>query len=288
MEKGNFKYLGWIRKSIKENRESALKNAPLEVEWGHHDSSLDHLSIPFFDVLPEKYKKELVKKNISENVKTYEVGDVFKKYITDTLSESKKENPQKKFYGIEFGGPGSRFFEDFEGFFEKSAGICLADIRGKEQKQIDESNKHYVIAGDFMDPFNSRPYIDILHKIKKEKVDLIISRMQGGLKEINRNPVVLHNIFNKWYKMLEENGLMFVQFDYLENHNAWLGDKKLSELKSSVSSELEKRIKAWAEAIKKKYPEIDITVANGVFRLQKNSGSPKELEDVRSEIKLED
>jgi hypothetical protein len=44
-----------------------------------------------------------------------------------------------------------------------------------------------------------------------QKIDLIIERMMLGLDYLPPNPFVIFSIFQKWYEMLNEEGLMLVE-----------------------------------------------------------------------------
>lgn len=255
--------------AIEERNKAIAKNRSLitndgyiikkEGEWGWYDSSINDFAETFLDSLPEEYKKN--KNKLS--------GKIFKNYIEETLLKSKEES--KHLTGIEFGGPGSNFFSGFTvNFFSNSVGVCLKDNRDEYLKKQDARSNHSVITEDILDPQKNNSLIKkILYSLGANKTDLIISRMQGPLGELKMNPDILDRIFRNWYNILNENGLMFIQFEY-----------SMATHKSPSSNEI--LIRKWAAAIENIYPQIDIQLENnftrdGIFRLHKGVGAPEKL-----------
>jgi len=186
--------------------------------------------------------------------------------------ESSLDGKRGKALGIEFGGIGSNLFRGFsKGFFKETFGITLADHRKKWQAKLDEYKNskhkldHNAIEGDILcdDLYNN-----LEEKLNGQKVDLIIERMFLGLEFMPAEPYKLSKILEKWYEMLNEGGIMFVQPPVVFNN---LLDK-------------------WAEMLHEKYSStIEFQHEKGIhdaagedegysaFRLRKLTGAPKEL-----------
>jgi hypothetical protein len=143
--------------------------------------------------------------------KTIEEYDSLQEYIENILKEKKGEA-----VGIEFGGLGINLFKSFTpGFFKQSIGVSLSDYRtedgslaGASCKEYKDSRKHDIIIGNIFDK-------DIYEKINKiienKKVDFIIERMYGGLDNVPENYLIVMAILQKWYEMLNQGGVMFVE-----------------------------------------------------------------------------
>ncbi|MDP2788958.1 MAG: hypothetical protein Q8O46_02815 [bacterium] len=132
-------------------------------------------------------------------------------------------------------------------------------MRPKDIKKLDTTNNHFVITGDILDAKrSSETLIRVAQTLGIEKTDLILSRMAGALNEIKKNGSVLDRIIRNWYRMLNENGLMFIQYDY------------------TILDPLV--VERWATTIKERFPKkIDIQISEGVLRLHKKQGAPDEL-----------
>lgn len=267
---------GEIRKDIKNNKEVNEENEQLEWIWDYYDSSLLLMGSSFSKVLPEEYVGYLNKKIYT---KIEEFGEAFKKYIEDTLSKNKN----KERTAIEFGGPGSQLFAGFTpGFFEKTVGVCLDDIRFINEKEDDKLIDHSVIVGDVTDINNKNLFNEINDKLGTSKVDLIISRLQGPLRELKRNPAFLDRIIRKWYSMLDKNGILFAQFEYLSEHNPNMEDKYNAEITPPPKKESEKYVEEWVLSIHNKLPnQIEIQLGRGVIRITKKEGAPEELPSIK-------
>ena len=82
---------------------------------------------------------------------------------------------------------------------------------------------------------------------------------------------------------------MFLQFDYLKEHDPWFRIKNGRSNNFVVSSNEEpsldeKIIKNWADNISKRFPSLEICVANGVLRLHKLDNAPEELLNFNKEL----
>jgi hypothetical protein len=186
----------------------------------------------------------------------------FKHYIEETLSKDKGEG--KDLTAIEFGGPGSNLFRGFtQGFFSKTAGVCLRDMRESAEKEVDAENNHIVIPGDILDIKDKGVlFKNIREQLHVQKVNLIISRMLGPLSLIDKNLSVFDRILRNWYDLLEENGIMFIQTGLRRN------------------SEVEKEeTRKWQKSITTEFPQIKIQTEDdfSLIRLHKGVGSPEHL-----------
>jgi len=229
-----------------------------EGDWGTYDSALKDFGVVFYRVLPKDFVNPLKKKKLETEYDTPDDPEIFEEYIEQTLSKEKKQD----LTAVEFGGPGSNLFSGFrKNFFKKTAGVCLKDIRPEDQKETDKKNKHSVIVGDIMDPINKETLTKVTQTLGAKKIDLIISKMEGPLDYIYKNPAILDRIIRNWYNMLNENGLMFIQFQTLL--------KNLPDDKPLVEK--------WAKAIKDRFPEVDIQVSKEAIRLHKKAGAPESL-----------
>src|SRR3989344_3807417 len=94
------------------------------------------------------------------------------------------------------------------------------------------------------------------------KTNLIICRMKGPLNHINKDPAILDRLIRNWYKLLKENGILFVQFIFTSNLEE---DPQLLET-----------IKKWKERVMSEF-NIDIEVGKKSLRLHKKPGAPEEL-----------
>ncbi len=249
---------GEIKKAIRHNRSNTEKDIfeGQEKKWITHDASISRneknqfgttFGSTFFPCLPKEYREY--------NHQGEEDDLALKRYIENIL--------EKGGTAVEFGGPGSNLFGDFsEGFFRKTIGICLEDIREKKQKEADDKKNHSVIIGDILDPQNNQLLDTVLKTLGTKKTNLIISRMMGVLLGIKKEPAILDHMIRAWYRILDDNGLMFVQFELTDT----------DEPKPTQALVIK-----WKNAVKEKFPQIDIQLSEGVLRLHKKEGAPGEL-----------
>lgn len=250
-----------ILKALEHNRNLAEqgyfqktnRKARIEEQHWARDSTIENFGTDFYETIPDG-------KSNSSGVPDIEKGAAFERYIAEILSKEKVGD----LTAIEFGGPGSKFFGTFpENFFRRTIGVCLKDIRKDEEIDRDRGLGHYVIEGDIMEVQNEELTRKVLKVLKVEKTDLIISRMMGPLGHLDKDPAILDRIIRRWYKILDQNGLMFIQFIYLKNVDT---DPYLTDL-----------IKKWAAAVGEMFPEVDIKVGKRTLRLHKKNGAPEEL-----------
>ena len=253
-----------IKKAIEHNKKLARKDEggyeTKEKEWkerGVYDSPLEEFGDQFAIVLPEILKEEKKRDEFGflKNPKIFQI------YIEQTLSKEKKQD----LTAVEFGGPGSNLFRGFtKNFFRKTVGVCLKDIRSQSEQKDDEENNHTIVEGDILDLQDNKLLMEVTKKLGAIKIDLIISRLYGPLSSIYRHPAILDRIIRNWYSILNENGLMFIQFEPWRTIDP---NKTVTEIK----------VEKWETAIKEKYPEIDIQVDYGLLRMHKVIGAPEKL-----------
>ncbi|MBI2627634.1 hypothetical protein HYW72_01755 [Candidatus Nomurabacteria bacterium] len=262
MKEGIKVKIGEIRKALKINQNLTKETvgetggySHKEEEWPIYDSRLEGFEgfgHTFLQSLPNWTNLVDSSKNNTEKI--------LKEYIEKTLTPKGKK---QDLCAAEFGGPGSRLFRGFTPlFFRQTVGVCLKDIREEKQKEEDEGRNHSVITGNITDPINTEVLIKVIQKLGANKIDLIISRMVNPLDYINKNPAILDRIFRNWYNILNVNGLMFIQYNYI------------ADLSNTT---ITTKIENWATAIRDRFPEIDIQVTPTVIRLHKKTGAPEKL-----------
>ncbi len=190
------------REVIKEHKDDFKENSPANYTYAIQDSPLrgaDDNVVAFEDsfrnVLPEGQRD-------------------LRNYIEQALAQRKGEA-----IGLEFGGPGSKFFAGFSrGFFKKTAGIDAAGRARMDStffRGVREMIRgHMVIQGDILVP---RTYSAALGTwLGDDKPDLIVEHMVGGFELNPIHPMTVYKTFKRWYELLNKGGIMFVQVP----HNA--------------------------------------------------------------------
>ncbi len=138
----------------------------------------------------------------------------------------------------------------------------IEEILSNEIKGYDKEHGHFVIEGDVLNPEkNSSTLASVIKKLGRPRTDLIISRMEGALRNIDKHPAILDRIIRNWYRILNENGLMFIQHHY----------------GLFVKVQYINQLKRWSEFLKHKVPQIDIQLTAEALRLHKKAGAPAEL-----------
>ena len=260
--------VGEIRKALEFNSKVARGwGTRMREESWYRDASIESIGRTFLDCLPESYLHD-----------PNTMGEAFKKYIENTLSKSKEK--RNGLTAVEFGGPGSALFAGFsKGFFGKTIGVCLKDLRQDTQKEREQKNGHLIIEGNILDVINYKVYGKVATQLANGKTDLIISRMMGPLDQIEKNPAILDRVIRKWYGMLNTNGIMFIQIEFSD-----AGDEPFTYNHS---------VRRWADAIHSKCPEIEIQFDRPDMpyfvkriRLHKNPGAPEELPSAAQMFKV--
>lgn len=171
--------------------------------WLDYDSSLSNYEASFFGVMPPAERNK---------------GGL-KDYVESFLSERKG-----KANGIDLGNSGSRLFQGFSpGFFSKTVGVALVDVRHEAEIAEDAAHNHLVLAADIANP---RTPVECRKLFKGEKIDVIFERMMGGLYNLPSKPSDLGKILDLWYRLLNDKALLFAQYEpSWSNEVSLLGDR---------------------------------------------------------------
>jgi len=264
--------IGEIKRAIKTNRilakgdeniHPSIRYTKKEREWEVYDSSIEDFGQVFDEVLPNKnYEPDLYTSSApTEHFQIFrrKKGENFKNYIEETLLTTKKR--EHDLTAVEFGGPGSKLFKGFtKDLFRKTVGVCLKDIRSDDQKKEDAKINHSLIVGDITEVIDDEMFRKLHQTLGVNKIDLIISKMEGPLKKIDRYPAILDRIIRNWYNMLNENGIIFVEFAFGQPNDP-----------NRVF------IRKWVKVIEEKFPQIEIQLGIEVLRLHKKIGAPEKL-----------
>ena len=184
----------------------------------------------------------------------------FSEYIENTL----EHEPREKLAAIEFGGPGSRLFAGFTpGFFSHTIGVCLKDNREASWKKWDAPRNHTVLEADM---FERKTYQMIQKVIAEQPVGLIISRMEGAIGWLPDDPAILANLISRWYGLLRENGLLFVQYNSSTHMKAYDYGKRTA------------MVNRWIRFLQENYSDtIEVEGETSSFRIHKKKGAPEDL-----------
>jgi len=258
------KYIPELRESVGELKRMREKAGSLSHEhWPMYDEGLASFAKEFMSVTPCSEKAEYE----HDGVKIFnqeQVARLFVDYIRTTL----KSDSNHHLTALEIGGPGLKLFGEFPPhFFEKTFGVCLADTENPIDKEKNDTG-HEIITGDI---FSNDTYKKIKNAVGRNGLDFIISRMAGGLDETTHNPIIWAKIAKKWYELLADGGLMFVQYRFAT------GDKWISN--TEVAKDVrEKMMKEWVRFIQDNYGEaIEIQLGENQLRLLKKKGAPDKL-----------
>lgn len=177
--------------------ELGAKQGSQELTYAFYDSPLDaEYTTSAFNLRPEFAL-------FATDMDDRKVGYVkLKPYIEDKL-----QHKNGSAIGIEYGGPGSALFSEFD-VFERTLGVALEDLRDEETKARDAERNHTLITGDMQSP-------EVKAKVEEwlngEKADFILEGMVGGLTSIPADPYHISDEFNGWYRQLAPGGLMLVE-----------------------------------------------------------------------------
>jgi hypothetical protein len=245
-----------LRQSVEElrkMREHAERES--QEHWPIHDDDLSSFAADLVAVIPGSEQIRFDREKRSR---------LFIEYIREVL----KPEQNKHLVALELGGPGIKLFNGFpEDFFEYTLGVCLEDTKNPLESE-NQNPKHEVIRGDL---FRKNTYQKIEAATHDKGVDLIISRMFGGLEGMSRDPVLWARMGREWYRLLREGGLMLAQFR-ISSGGRWISE---TEVEKDIR---EKIMKEWVEFITKNYSDtLEIQLGEHEFRLLKKEGAPKEL-----------
>ena len=113
---------------------------------------------------------------------------------------------------------------------------------------------------------NSVLFEKIKGELGTDKIDFIISRMAGPLNSIDKNPAILDRLIRDWYEMLNENGLLLVQFYHLPEKGISNQGKQTIDI-----------IRRWVKAVTEEFPDMEIRVGERAVRINKKAESPETL-----------
>lgn len=219
-----------------------------------YDSDLGSLEYELRGVIPG-YDEALAKADVERTLATRELQpkrEFLRKYIERELDFARFHA-----VAVELGGPGSRWAGDFTpGFFERTYGLTLADIRTDEQRTIDSSRNHEVIPGDM---FQGDSLQKLEEKVGPKGVHLFMERLAlFGMGHIPTEPVFMGEYLRRIYRLQAEKGIVLAQLP-------------LDEMFSVATY-------AWITKLRSKYPGKFSASMDGLFyRLQRLPGAPDEL-----------
>lgn len=184
-------------------------------------------------------------------------GTIPGKVSLKTYVEKSLGDRAGKAIGIEFGGPGTALFSGFsEGFFARSLGVTLTDIsRGSNSHS---PKGHGMLFRDLRDEATQD---NVDQWLNGQKADFIIEKMLGALNHAPKDPYYIARFILKWYSLLSEKGLMFVEIPRFMDVLArpWM-DHVAQETEGTIDLSLKRG-----------------NPLNSRFRIQKLPGAPAEL-----------
>jgi len=166
-----------------ENKEDLMEKSG----FNYYDSEIDSYEESFKKVLePDENFNEFLKRNYSTKI--------------------------GKLIGMELGGPGVNFFKGIEwDIFKKTVGFTLKKLP-EHAGQINHEVVEADVFSKIYKPFEfERSWTEILKWVKANgRPDFIIERMVGPLFSI-RKPKFFLIILDRWYRILNEEGSMFIE-----------------------------------------------------------------------------
>ncbi|MFA5954162.1 MAG: hypothetical protein WC817_01325 [Patescibacteria group bacterium] len=239
---------------LKAKRERRAAGTDIYSIYDIYDSSLEGIEDYFRDLIPG-YDRALVEADFEQLMETKQQPprrEFLRKYVESELTFARG-----KAVAVELGGPGSRWSQNFTpGFFQKTFGLTLEDLRSDEQKAEDTVRHHEVIPGDMLQGDS----LQILEEqVGPRGVHLFLERMAlYGISNIPPEPVFIGEYLQRLYRLQAEKGII-------------LAEIPLDEMVVTDTY-------AWFTKLRTHYPGKFNTAMNGHgFRLQRLSGSPEEL-----------
>jgi len=254
---------------LRHRRESAVVDTQIKASkdsWVFRNSHIENMHLTFKRVLPKGEQS-------------------LRGYLKRILEHRKKKGGA---VGIEFGGPGDQVFYPIgDNLFKKTAGVTLIqsdaikyipkELREYSTQEYDDKN-HEIIIGDILDPHT---YDRIRTWLRGDKADVIIERLLAGFKVNPEEHYLVAKTFERWYEMLAEEGVMFVQVPW------WAHDvvyKWVSQVQSKYGGSRWRLIKPVLEVQysymndehKRQSSDGDSQRAS-VMRLRKLKGAPLKL-----------
>lgn len=250
---------GYVRR-MRNEEEVSKKHKSLYEQWSVYDSDLPSFARTFQYVLPKQYWERR------------QVGDAFVEYVQSVLEPGSNTTLR----AVEFGGPGRTLFGQFPpDFFAHTIGVSLPDTQTekslrKDKRYVPGKENHQIIRGNI---FDRSIYQQVSDALDQHQADLIISRMEGGLKFLYPwNPIAWGQLAQRWYQLLNENGLMFIQ---------WRMEPQGERERMDIMGEPDPvgdLFDQWGASIKSAYPNsLELQQSYGTFRLHKMPGAPVEL-----------
>lgn len=198
MDRTIFKGLRDSLKTVQAKTEANVKREHDEARpWAVYDSALHHYATTF-DYPYERSFRHLIPEEFP----------TMRAYIEQRFFEKRGA-----VVGMDIGGTGSALFRDFSpGFFAKSLGVVLADQREEKTKKEDEVYHHSVLEAD---AFSSKGWRGITNVLHGDVVDVLFERMYGGLVGMNTDFRFLASVLERWYGLLGDEGMMFVELPHI-------------------------------------------------------------------------
>lgn len=118
-----------------------------------------------------------------------------------------------------------------------------------------DGRKHNIVIGNI---FDKKVYNKIEKIINGQKAELIVERMVAGFRNVPNSSIIIIVVLQKWYAMLNEGGLIFVETPVF----------------------LEDVIVEWVKVLRSDYVkslDVEFDPGQGSLRIHKLVGAPKVL-----------
>ena len=185
--KGDIQHRRELTKDFVDLESAALEEGNDSMGWKYYDSPVEKFDDRFNEVLPGGLL------SLSE-------------YIEEFYTNRKGE-----LIGMELGGPGINLFEGLSpDYFKKTVGVTLV----VPEKSNTVSEKHTILKADVFHKAHDRDsglpgFQEVENFTKKNgKADILIENMIGG--NVGDNPDLFIMYLLRWYKLLNEEGTMFI------------------------------------------------------------------------------
>lgn len=184
--------------AVSDNERASVQEG--EVPWDVYDSGLYSYAIFFDSVIPGQENEISIRRKMMS-------------YLTHVRETSLKQNKNGSFTAVELMGSGSRLFSEFpEGFFTKTAGITLNDLRSTDIKEKDKERSHTVIPLDV----NTPDLESVLSTWRgKDDINLCIIRPVGGMTYLPKDEFLLFTKLAVVYRALAQRGVILTEIPEL-------------------------------------------------------------------------
>ncbi len=226
------------------------ENFDKDFPWGYFDSPLQ-----------EPYPTGQSYENTFQRLIPPEHHGDIRSYIESELKDKRGEA-----IGIDIGGLGSSVFHGFSsGFFRRTAGISLHDIRAKYGIEIEEDTirGHTVIEGDIT---KRETKVGIVAWLGGKKVDLLFERMVKGLTAFPRKDRWTATAISQMYSLLSDDAIMFAELVFFaqEDPKYYLIDPQ--------------KMKEWVKDLNDRFEGfLQAKWDGGSLMIRKRSGAPDDL-----------